>query len=79
MEQNIAREIGFIIRDLRNSKRISQEELAARSGLHRTYIGCIERAEKVVTVVTLEKIATALDVKLSEIFKRYENIKEGNK
>jgi len=79
VEQTIAREIGFIIRGLRNSKRISQEELAARSGLHRTYIGSIERAEKVVTVVTLEKIATALDVKLSEIFKRYENTVGGNK
>lgn len=79
MTQKIAQEIGFIIRDFRNLRRISQEELATRSGLHRTYIGSIERAEKVVTVVTLEKIAAALDVKLSEIFSRYENTLESNK
>ena len=46
---------------------ISQEELAVRSGLHRTYIGGIERAERNVTLATLEMIAEGLGVKTSEL------------
>ena len=46
---------------------ISQEELAVRSGLHRTYIGGIERAERNVTLATLEMIAEGLGVKPFEL------------
>jgi transcriptional regulator with XRE-family HTH domain len=46
---------------LRRSKLgLSQEELAARAGLHRTYIGSIERAERNVSIDNMERIATAL-------------------
>ncbi len=46
---------------------ISQEELATRSGLHRTYIGAIERGERNVSLATLELIAEGLGVKPSEL------------
>jgi transcriptional regulator with XRE-family HTH domain len=46
---------------------ISQEELAARAGLHRTYIGMIERGEKNITIINIEKIAKALDITISEL------------
>ncbi len=46
---------------------ISQEELATRSELHRTYIGGIERAERNVTLATLEMIAEGLGVTPSEL------------
>ncbi len=56
-------------------KGLSQEELSFKCDLHRTYIGSIERAEKVASIITLEKVAKALDISLSEIFKKYEQIK----
>jgi transcriptional regulator with XRE-family HTH domain len=50
------------VRTYRAKTKISQEELAARCGLHRTYIGSIERAERNATLSTLEVIAVALGV-----------------
>ena len=58
---------GNKVRELRKEKGISQEELADRAGLHRTYIGMIERAEKNITLTNIEKIAKALDVSISEL------------
>ena len=56
------------VRKLRNDMKISQEQLAEIADLHRTYIGRIERAEKNVTLTTLEKIAFALDTTLEKLF-----------
>ena len=51
---------GKRVRLFRNLKKLSQEELAAMSGLHRTYIGAVERGERNITLVNAEKIAIAL-------------------
>ena len=55
------------VRELRLKKDISQERLGEMAGLHRTYIGMIERAEKNITLVNLEKVARALGVKPSSL------------
>ena len=55
------------IRELRQERGWSQDELAARAGLHRTYIGTIERAEQSITVDSMEKLAAALNVKVSRL------------
>lgn len=55
------------VRHYRNLLKISQEELAFRAGLHRTYIGMIERAEKNITLVNIEKIAKALEVSICDL------------
>ena len=55
------------IRYYRKLQNISQEELGFRSNLHRTYIGLIERAERTATIITLEKIATALNVSYNDL------------
>ena len=47
---------------------ISQEELAFRCGVHRTYIGAIERGEKSPTLTTIEKIAKGLDIPLDKLW-----------
>jgi transcriptional regulator with XRE-family HTH domain len=61
-------QFGKRVRQLRKDKGFSQEELAHRADLHRTYIGMIERAEKNITLINIEKIANSLDVKINELF-----------
>lgn len=46
---------------------LSQEKLAELAGVHRTYIGMIERAEKNITLCNIEKIAKALKVEIKEL------------
>jgi len=50
------------VRECRLALGISQEALAEAAGVHRTYIGMIERGEKNVTIYNIERIAIALDV-----------------
>lgn len=59
---------GDRVRKFRKEKGLSQEQLAFKADLHRTYIGMIERAEKNITLVNIEKIATALEVEISQLF-----------
>jgi transcriptional regulator with XRE-family HTH domain len=59
---------GKRVRQIRKENNLSQEELSFRANLHRTYIGMIERAEKNITLVNIEKIAKALNVELKELF-----------
>ena len=60
--------IGKRISDIRQQKKLSQEKLAELSGLHKNYIGSIERAEKNPTIIVLQKISGALDISLQELF-----------
>lgn len=50
------------VRRLRKARGLSQEELAEAAGVHRTYVGMIERGEKNVTIYNIERIALALRV-----------------
>jgi transcriptional regulator with XRE-family HTH domain len=59
---------GQRVRQLRKNNNLSQEELSFKANLHRTYIGMIERAEKNITLVNIEKIAKALNVDIKELF-----------
>lgn len=58
---------GETVRDFRKVKGLSQEELADKAGLHRTYIGMIERAEKNITLTSIQKIAKAFDVSIKDL------------
>lgn len=58
-------EVGKRVRSLRLKKGWSQEELAFQSGLHRNYIGGIERGERNVAIVNLARLATAFGVRPS--------------
>ena len=65
--------LGKRIRELRAAKKWSQEEFAHVSGLHRTYIGQIERGEKNISFENLSKVAGVLGVTLSELLAGLEN------
>lgn len=67
MRDKITKAVGQRIRELRQQQGLSQEELAARCGLHRTYVGMVERAEKRISVVALAKFAEALDTTMSDL------------
>lgn len=54
------------IREFRAQHGYSQEELAHRSGLHRTYVGAVERGERNITLLNAQRIADALEVSLSD-------------
>lgn len=59
--------LGLSIKLERVRRRLSQEELAERAGLHRTYIGMVERAERNITVVNLALIAKALNISIGSL------------
>ncbi len=58
---------GLAVRDARQQRGVSQEELGRRSGLHRAHVGEIERGETNATLESVEAIALALDLKASEL------------
>jgi transcriptional regulator with XRE-family HTH domain len=60
---------GEIIRKKRLEKNLSQEDFAELVGVHRTYIGMLERAEKNITLLNIEKIANALNISIAELIK----------
>ena len=64
----IKKQFGDRVRELRLSKGLSQEELAFRVKIHRTYIGGIERGERNPSLKNIAAIANALGVTLSELF-----------
>jgi transcriptional regulator with XRE-family HTH domain len=68
-KQNILVYFGQKVREIRKEKGLSQEELAHKADLHRTYIGMIERAEKNITLINIEKIANALEVNINNLIK----------
>lgn len=60
---------GDNVREFRIKNGFSQEQLAHLADLHRTYIGMIERAEKNITLINIEKIANALGVNINDLIK----------
>ena len=65
---DIRNRFGDRIRELRTAKGFSQEKLAEMATMHWTYLGGIERGERNPTLINIEKLATALDVSLPELF-----------
>jgi len=66
------RALGGAVRELRARRRLSQEGLGFRAGIHRNYVGGIERGELNVTFRILLKLASGLNVPLSELVEVYE-------
>jgi transcriptional regulator with XRE-family HTH domain len=68
----LAQKFGAVVRQLRAAQQLSQEAFAERCGLHHTYLGCIERGEKNVTLETAANIAQTLDLDLTARFAQVE-------
>jgi transcriptional regulator with XRE-family HTH domain len=66
--EDICTRVGFNIRDIREKKKLSQEQLANLADLHRAYVGQIERGEKNIGLRNLERIAKALKVSIKDFF-----------
>lgn len=64
--------IGQRIKELRDTKALSQKDLAYAADLDRSYIASIENGQRNVSIVNIEKIATALGVTLKEFFENAE-------
>jgi transcriptional regulator with XRE-family HTH domain len=68
--------LGEKIRDLRKLKGLSQDELGERSGFHFTYIGGLERGERNISLVNLEKVAKNLSVNVYELLQAAESMEQ---
>ena len=69
MKEDILIKFGNKIRDERLKNNLSQEAFADKVGVHRTYIGMIERAEKNITLLNIKKLADGLGISVSELMK----------
>jgi len=70
---DVAARLGRVIRRLRTERGVSQEGLAAVSGVDRTFMGQIERGEANPSFEVLQRIASGLAVKLSDLIRQYES------
>jgi len=66
---DVRSKFGTALRREREGKGLSQEELSFSCGLHRTYVGSVERGERNVSLANIEKLARAVGMKCSELLK----------
>jgi len=66
--KTIEKQFGERLKELRLARGLSQEKLAFKSGMHRTYLGSIERGERNPSLKNIAAIAEALGVSLSQLF-----------
>ena len=69
--------LGQAIREQRTARSLSQEELSLLTGVHRNYIGGVERGERNPTLQTISILATALGIRTSELIARAEELERG--
>jgi transcriptional regulator with XRE-family HTH domain len=72
--KDISNGFGIIVRERRTLKKLSQESLAEKAGLHPTYIGLVERGQRSPTLRAAQALALALGVSLAVLVAEAENI-----
>ncbi len=70
LETDIKVRFGRRLREVRQARGLSQEELAFKAGLHRTYVSSAERGQRNVGLVNVERLAQALDIDIRDLFGR---------
>ncbi|HEY9714533.1 MAG TPA: helix-turn-helix transcriptional regulator [Chroococcales cyanobacterium] len=68
-EKALLSDLGDVVRRRRLALNLSQEELAGRAGVHRTYLSDIERGSRNITITVLARLSDALEVKVSRLFR----------
>ncbi|MDQ6787034.1 MAG: helix-turn-helix domain-containing protein [Acidobacteriota bacterium] len=68
MNKDVLIKFGNKVKVERQKRHLSQEQFAEIAGVHRTYIGMIERAEKNITLTNIAKIAAAFEINIEELF-----------
>lgn len=78
--QEILQIIANNIKSFRQSQNLSQEEFAEKAGIHRTYVGSVERCEKNLSLSTLELLSKTLEVSVSQLLQpiEFKNDKKSN-
>jgi transcriptional regulator with XRE-family HTH domain len=69
---DIRERFGFAVKLRREELSLTQEDLADKAGIHRTYLSDIERGSRNVSLINIERLAAALSVSLSALFQRVE-------
>jgi len=69
---DIRERFGFAVRLRREELELTQEGLAEKAGIHRTYLSDIERGSRNVSLINIEKMAAGLSLTMSELFQRVE-------
>lgn len=77
--ENRLENFGIRVKSFRNRLRLSQDELAEKADLHRTYVGAVERGERNICLTNIFKLADALEVSPKELFDEDSELEKDNK
>lgn len=69
MDEDVLAAFGDRVRSIRFERGLTQEQLAFRAGLDRSYVGGVERGQRNVSLINIHRIAEALDVELAALFR----------
>ena len=69
---DVRERFGYAVRQRRDELELTQEDLAEKAKIHRTYLSDIERGARNVSLINIENLAVALDVSMAELFRRVE-------
>ena len=71
---DILERFGFAVRRRREELGMTQEDLAEKAGIHRTYVSDIERGSRNVSLINIDRLAAALGLKLAGLFERVQEV-----
>lgn len=69
MENDILTQFGSRVKELRTKNKLTQEQFAQKTGLHKNYIGMVERGERNPSLINIQIIANGLNVTISELMR----------
>lgn len=75
MSGELQRRVGLAVRRIRSERGLSQEDLAESVGMHRTYVGAVERGERNLTLQSVEQLADRLSVPVDALIQRDPSIR----